>query len=205
MNPQPPEQPVRPSHSLADQHGAVPRAVTPRLLVVEERTLSNGVTPPHWTRPVAEPRAGIPRARRISRVESVAIQIFSGAIEFDVSGRNALATNQGVDQRRWPLLLNRAEVCEYLGASWSTLKNTLTVRPVDMGANMIRYNREQLKEWAARLPPRSKVPKQSNDVDGEAGALVWNTAETDITESRGEVALDRVRARAGGSKWRKTT
>lgn len=204
MNPQAPEQSVRPRRPLADRRGAVRPTAPPRLSVVEERTLPNGVTPPHRTQPVAEHLAGTPGARRISMVESVAIQIFSGAIEFSVSEQNGLATSQGVGQRRWPFMLNRAEVCEYLGVSWRTLKNILTVRPVDMGANVVRYSRVQLEEWVATLPPRFLASENQNGgADEEAGARGGETAEAEIAESRVEAALDRVRARAGGSKWRK--
>ncbi|WP_426038204.1 hypothetical protein [Brevundimonas sp. DC300-4] len=180
MNPQATEQSVRPPRPLAERHGAVRHTAPPRLVVVEERTLQNGVTPPHWTQPAAEHLAHAPGARRISMVESVAIQIFSGAIEFSVSERNGLAISQGVGQRRWPLMLNRSEICEYLGASWRTLKNVLTVRPVDMGANMIRYNRRQIDAWAASRPPMGPgsidqdTPSADHDalVDTAAAALI---------------------------------
>ncbi len=135
----------------------------------------------------------------------MAIQIFSGTIEFGPRERTELETRQGVGQHGWPLLLNRDQLCEYLGASWRTLKNVLTVRPVDLGANVVRYSRVQIDEWAATLPPRFIASKKQNgDIVEYAGTTVQDATEADVAESRGVAALDRVRARAGGSKWRKT-
>lgn len=157
MSHQPTEQSVSPRRPRSRRHGAISPATPSCVLVLDERALPTGVTPARLTQPTAEQVTSAPGARRVSMVENVAIQIFSGAIEFAASERNALVTSHGAGQCRWPLMLNRAEVCEYLGASWRTLKNVLTVRPVDMGANMIRYNREELKTWAASRPPKGLV------------------------------------------------
>ena len=66
-------------------------------------------------------------------------------------------------------MLNRAEVCEYLGASWRTLEKTLTVRPSDMGANIVRYNRDHLDNWAAGRPAMGTVTvsQDASPVDQE--------------------------------------
>lgn len=204
MNPQPTEHSVRPCRPLSDRHGTVLPTTPSRLLAVEERALSNAAAPSRSKQPIAEHLASAPGARRVSMVESVAIQIFSGAIEFCISERKEFGTAQGTGQHRWPLLLSRSELCEYLGVSWRTLKNVLTVRPVDMGANVVRYNRDQIDEWVATLPPRLMASKKNDGVDGDAGTSTEDAVESDIAESRVEAALDRVRARAGGSKWRKT-
>ena len=201
MNPQPTEQSARPRRPL--------RAVLPttpsRLLVIDDRQHPNDATPPGSTQPVAEHLVSAPGARRISMVESVAIHIFSGAIEFGLGEQRVFEAGRSVGSHGWPLLLNRDELCEYLGASWRTLKNVLTVRPVDMGANVIRYSRVQIDDWVATLPPRFLASKNQNRADDEAGAKAEHAEEGDNAESRIEAALDRVRARAGGSKWRKTT
>ena len=204
MNPQPTEQRVRPRPPRHDRHGAVLPKTPSRLLVVEKRALPNGAAPYRSDLPVAEHLASAPSTRRISVVESVAIQIFSGAIEFGFGEQKVSGAGHTAGSHGWPLLLNRDQLCEYLGASWRTLKNVLTVRPVDMGANVIRYSRVEIDDWVATLPPRLLASKK-NGTDEEAGAKAEHTEEADIAESRVEAALDRVRARAGGSKWRKTT
>lgn len=154
MNPQPTEQSGRPRPPLGNQGGAVLRTTPARLLSIEEPALPKDGTPTQSSQPLVEHLTSAPVTRRISLVESVAAQIFSGTIKLGVSEQMAIGTGQG-SPRRWPLMLNRAEVCEYLGASWRTLEKTLTVRPSDMGANIVRYNRDHLDSWAAGRPPMS--------------------------------------------------
>lgn len=55
----------------------------------------------------------------------------------------------------WPAMLSRTQLCLYLGVSWATLKGVLTVRPVDMGASVIRYRRDQIDEWVRSRPQRA--------------------------------------------------
>lgn len=204
MNPQPGEQSGRPHRPLSDRRGTILPATPARLLAVEERALPNAAAPSLPKQPVFEHLANAPGARRISMVETVAIQIFSGAIEVGVSERKEFGSAHGTGQHRWPLLLSRGELCEYLGVSWRTLKNVLTVRPVDMGANVVRYNRDQIDAWVATLPPRLLASTKNGAVNGEVGASTEDAVKSDTAESRVEAALDRVRARAGGSKWRKS-
>lgn len=201
MNPQPTEQSARPRRPLGAVHPTTPS----RLSVVDERQHPNDATPPGSAQPVVEHLVSAPGPRRISIVESVAIHIFSGAIEFGLGEQKAFGAGRNVGSHGWPLLLDRGQLCEYLGASWRTLKNVLTVRPVDMGANVIRYSRVQIDEWVATLPPRLLASKNQSCVDEEAGAQAEHTGEGDRAESRAGAALDRVRARAEGPKWRKTT
>ena len=104
--------------------------------------------------------------RRVSLVESVAIQLMSEPINTD-GLRKVQAAGEGrpVSLPGWPLMLTRAELCQYLGVSWSTLKRVLTVAPVDMGANVIRYSRDQIDAWVASRPalgrarPRARAPR----------------------------------------------
>ena len=154
MNPEPTEQRVRPRPPCNDRRGAAFPKTPSRLLVVEERALPNGVAPSRSGLPVAEHLVSAPSTRRMGMVESVAIQIFSGAIEFGLGETKRLEASEGIGQHGWPLMLSRSQLCVYLGASWPTLKNVLTVRPVDMGANIVRYNREQIDQWAASLPAK---------------------------------------------------
>jgi len=51
-------------------------------------------------------------------------------------------------------MLTRAELGDYLGLSWSTLKHVLTVPPVDLGTSVIRYRRDQIDDWVKSRPPR---------------------------------------------------
>ncbi|QIH72659.1 hypothetical protein GYM46_06665 [Brevundimonas mediterranea] len=75
----------------------------------------------------------------------------------------------------------------YLALSWSTISKICTVAPVDVGASVIRYNRLQIDEWVASLPPKAI----------KNAALVAPTLpdlETEREERR-NAALDKVRAR----------
>ena len=101
----------------------------------------------------------------------------------------------------WPALLSRDQLCAYIGVSADTLTRICPVRPLDLGASVVRWSRLQIDEWVATLPPRLMVAGLLNR---DAPVAPTTLASEDFAESRGEAALDRVRARAGGSKWRKT-
>jgi len=73
----------------------------------------------------------------------------------------------------WPLLLTRAEVCEYLGIPPERFFEICPVPPVDLGAKVIRYHRWQILEWANAMPPSlmryraSLVPGSGEEHKGE--------------------------------------
>lgn len=100
----------------------------------------------------------------------------------------------------WPALLSREQLCAYIGVSASTLVRICPVRPLDLGASITRYSRAHIDEWVATLPPRLMVQRHAGDVRPRTSGLELDT----ISETRTDAALDRVRARAGSSKWRKT-
>lgn len=85
----------------------------------------------------------------------------------------------------WPLLLTKEQMSTYLALSWSTIAKVCTVAPVDIGANVIRYNRLEVDAWVAGLP--SKMIKRS------APAAATQPADED--HQRRQSALDKVRAR----------
>ena len=92
-----------------------------------------------------------------------------------------------VSPASWPLLLTKEQLSAYLALSWSTISKICTVAPVDVGASVIRYNRLQIDEWVASLPPKAI----------KNAALVAPTLpdlETEREERR-NAALDKVRAR----------
>lgn len=99
----------------------------------------------------------------------------------------------------WPTLLSRDQLCAYLGVSADTITRICPVRPLDLGANLVRYSRGQIDEWVATLPPRLMGAHRlrSTTAATESGA-------DDIAETRAEAALDRVRARADGLRLRKS-
>lgn len=104
----------------------------------------------------------------------------------------------------WPTLLSRDQLCAYVGVAAATITKVCPVRPLDMGANLVRYSRAQIDEWVATLPPRLMVTeKQHGNTDDERDTQAHNSAAAEIAESRIEAALNRVRARAGGPKCRK--
>jgi len=88
----------------------------------------------------------------------------------------------------WPAMLSRDQLCDSLGVSWYTLKGLLTVSPVDLGANVIRYRRDQIDEWVKSRPPRAARGRRTCP---EPQAP---TAETPEQDSR-LLALDRARQR----------
>lgn len=75
----------------------------------------------------------------------------------------------------------------YLALSWSTIAKVCTVAPVDIGANVIRYNRLEVDEWVSGLP--SKTIKRS----APAAGMRPQTADDD--SQRRQTALDKIRAR----------
>lgn len=97
----------------------------------------------------------------------------------------------------WPALLSRDQLCAYIGVSADTLAKICTVRPLDLGANLTRYNRTQIDSWLETLPPRLMIAPQARD---KAAAFL----EDETAVCRTDAALSRVRARAERSKWRKS-
>ena len=86
--------------------------------------------------------------------------------------------------------MSRAQLCDYLGVSWTTLKAILTVPPVDLGANVVRYRRDQIDEWVKSRPPR----RQERD---NASPPIQPDRDDPSPDARLS-ALDRARQRAGG-------
>lgn len=85
-------------------------------------------------------------------------------------------------------MLSRDQLCNYLGVSWSTLKSILTVPPVDLGAKVIRYRRDQIDEWVKSRPPlQGRMPSTLQ-------ALAPEPAAPDARLR----ALERARERAHG-------
>lgn len=107
----------------------------------------------------------------------------------------------------WPLLLTREQLCAYLGdLSWETVKKVLTVAPVDLGANVLRYRRPEIDAWVDSRPARGErvLPVEGSTGQGEANDAV--EAPPTFGEDRKVASLDRVRLRAqkGSGGWKKT-
>lgn len=124
--------------------------------------------------------------RHPTALETVAIQFVSGPILSPMSVR---AKPEPIPPTLpgWPAMLTRAELCQYLGVSWSTLKGTLTVHPIDMGASVVRYSRAQIDDWIATRPPRVKGGHQP---------LLEVVTDGSVQDER-LTSLERVRRRAG--------
>lgn len=130
--------------------------------------------------PLSEPRASTNSAIvRRSVLETVAIKFVSGP----VSPKQTPILRARPD---WPAMLTRAELCDYLGVSWSTLKGTLTVHPIDFGASVVRYSRAQIDDWIKTRPPRIK---------GGSGPLMEDVQGEPVRDER-LTALERVRRRS---------
>ena len=84
----------------------------------------------------------------------------------------------------WPLLLNKEQLCAYLGVCQRTLTKICPVSPLDLGANVVRYDRRQIDAWVERLPPRGLVVERDEEPEASAASPAS--------------ALERIRARKAG-------
>ena len=105
-------------------------------------------------------------------------------------------------------MLSRDQLCAYIGVCEATLIRICPVRPRDLGANVVRYDRRQIDAWVEGLPPRL-MDQRSRALPTEASAsqdAPPPSPAADEIEDRAAASLARVRARAAGgrSQWRKT-
>ena len=54
----------------------------------------------------------------------------------------------------WPTLLTKSQLCCYVEMSVSTLERVCPVRPVALGARILRWRRDDIDAWIASLPVR---------------------------------------------------
>lgn len=99
---------------------------------------------------------------------------------------------------QWPLFLTKEQLCVYLGGmDERTLSKILPVQPLDLGANILRWHRQQVDEWAASLSPRlPKSMKASND----AVPAPQEPEDEDLGLTAAEIALRRAQKRAAGGR-----
>lgn len=100
----------------------------------------------------------------------------------------------------WPLLLSREQACAYLGISVATFVKICPIPPVELGAAVVRYNRVQIDSWVASLPPKLRTA-QNQTHDAGPAPLPLDAAEL-AAEERRSAALERIRARARGTRSR---
>jgi predicted DNA-binding transcriptional regulator AlpA len=94
----------------------------------------------------------------------------------------------------WPGLLDREQLCAYVGIGDQTLMRILPVRPVDLGIGVVRWSRVQIDHWIAGLPPRLRAGRNSTQ-DMTAPAAPADIQQ-DMADQRRREAVERVRARA---------
>lgn len=124
--------------------------------------------------------------RRLSTVEVVAIDFLSGTINLDeFQNRVVRGELRALNRQRWPLMLTKDQVCEYLGVSWKTLGGILTVSPVDLGASVVRYNRIQIDEWAQGRPGRGRNTRLGSAADVADPASKMRNAAVERARKRG--------------------
>lgn len=99
----------------------------------------------------------------------------------------------------WPLLLTRQQLRAYLGGICdATLRKICPVAPVDLGANVVRYRRDQIDAWSNTLRPRLR-PMEGDAQDCPAAANEAGHAPGGMT------AAEKARARAeGGRGWKRS-
>ncbi|MNE23374.1 hypothetical protein D3C80_1166260 [compost metagenome] len=92
----------------------------------------------------------------------------------------------------WPALMSEDQLLAYFGGmSKETLLKVCPVPPVDLGANLLRYQREAVDVWVASLPLRaSGLRKEPRRVQVDPPV----TAEA--ANDRATSALERARARS---------
>lgn len=95
----------------------------------------------------------------------------------------------------WPGLLDREQLCAYVGLGDQTLMRILPVRPVDLGIGVVRWSRVQIDQWIAGLPPRLRAGRNSTQ-DKSAPAAAPADIEQEMAEQRRSEAIARVKARA---------
>lgn len=91
----------------------------------------------------------------------------------------------------WPALLDRPQLCAYVGLSDQTLARILPVHPVDLGVRGIRWKRFEIDQWINSLPPRLPFGQDSSQASGATA-----DGEHAAAEQRRNEALARVKARA---------
>lgn len=107
----------------------------------------------------------------------------------------------------WPALLSREQLCAYVGIGWATLIKICPVRAVDLGANLLRYNRAQIDAWLNSLPARP-VRREDDALQPAAGGANDEALRIEALSQPDQAtsAVDKVRARSieGQKRWRKT-
>ena len=104
----------------------------------------------------------------------------------------------------WPLFLTKDQLRAYLGGmADETLAKVCPVAPLDLGANVLRWNRHQIDEWAATLRPRAPRLLQDNEPRGQDAALE-QPEPVDDAETRRQASLAAVgrRMREGRPRWK---
>lgn len=104
----------------------------------------------------------------------------------------------------WPALLSRDQLSAYVGISAETLAGILTVSPVDLGVNLLRYRKDDIDRWIEALPARLTPRLQGADGEGKDAAPVDVEAPTDRPQSAVERARRRAEAATGDEAWRRT-
>ncbi len=97
------------------------------------------------------------------------------------------------------MLLSREQLCGYLGVCAATLAKVCPVAPVDLGANVVRWNRTQIDAWIGGLPPRLRGDSHESHDEPVAA----EPAELAGDERRSN-AVERALARAKGTPCRKS-
>ena len=92
----------------------------------------------------------------------------------------------------WPALLTREQLRAYLGGICEkTRAKICPVAPLNMGANILLYNKRKVDAWIDTIPLR--LPHARNDQQG----AVPDDAEPLAANDRPASAVERARRRAG--------
>jgi hypothetical protein len=105
----------------------------------------------------------------------------------------------------WPRLLSRSQSAAYCGISESAFARICPVAPLDLGMNVIRYNRRQLDAWIDGLPPRLRREQlASQDEIARLAEGAHQDAAAAAAEERRNAALARVERRAEQASGRQS-
>lgn len=104
-------------------------------------------------------------------------------------GRRELYTNQALPLSHlpsWPRLLSLDDLCLYLGVCARTCRKICPVPPLDLGVNLLRWDRLRIDEWVDSCPLRHRPDRNSGDAPANSN---------DSAIERTANAVENVRAR----------
>jgi hypothetical protein len=104
----------------------------------------------------------------------------------------------------WPMLLTRQQACMFLGGiAEGTFLKVCPVRPVEIGANVVRYRRPDLEAWVDGLEHR--LPRGGSSSEVVAPGAAAEPPPVSRPNAAVQRALERAQRGSGGQCRRSAT